>query len=204
MSTESEAERARQRQALRRELRAGRRALTAQARRSAARRVAAHAQHRIHLHPGQRVALYAPLADELDIAPLAALARRHGARLYLPRITDRRACRMRFVEASGRMRPNRLGILEPAVVRALGARWLDVVFVPLVGFDARGMRLGMGAGYYDRALAFRRLRRHWRKPQLIGVGYALQRTRELEAAPHDVHLDAVITEEGVLECATGC
>jgi len=158
----------------------------------------------LHLHPGLRVAVYSPLSHELDTTPLLALLRRRGARVYLPRITDRHRCRMRFLEATGRMRPNRLGILEPGSARPAGARWLEVVFVPLVGFDASGVRLGMGAGYYDRAFAYRRVRRAWHKPRLIGIGYALQRVPQLAAAPHDVRLDAIVTEEGVLECATGC
>ncbi len=78
----------------------------------------------------------------------------------------------------------------------IGARWLDLVFLPLVGFDARGMRLGMGGGYYDRAFAFRRVRRVWKKPLLIGFAYDLQRVPHLESAPHDVLLDAVVTEKG--------
>jgi len=204
MTAETEPDHARARAALRRELRARRRAIAPGERARAAERVAANARELLHLHPGQRIALYSPLPHELDITPLLALVRRHGARVYLPRISDRRRCRMRFVEATGPMRPNRLGILEPAAVGPIGARWLDMVFVPLVGFDARGMRLGMGAGYYDRAFAYRRLRRVWHKPRLIGIGYALQRVPRLAEAPHDVRLDAIVTEEGVLECATGC
>lgn len=195
---------ARARKALRAELRRRRRALPPETRARAAERIAEHVQRRYAMHPGQHVALYSPLPEEVAVAPIAALARRHGCHLYVPRLTDRRRCRMRFVELGGTLRRNRLGILEPTGTRARPARWLDLVFVPLVGFDTSGMRLGMGAGYYDRAFAYLRLRRFWRKPHLIGVAYALQRVDAIACAAHDVRLDAIVTEEGVVECPTGC
>ncbi len=102
------------------------------------------------------------------------------------------------------MRESSLGILEPGSAPSIPARQLDLVFVPLVGFDAAGMRLGMGGGYYDRAFDFLRRRLRWRHPKLIGVGFAIQRVAALARASHDLHLDAVVTEEGVLECRTGC
>lgn len=185
-------------------LRARRRAVSPAQRAEAARRVALHAQRAVFLHPGQRIALYSPIRNELDVAPLRAAALRRGCEVYVPCLTDYRARRMRFVLARGPMRPNRLGILEPDAQRAIGTRWLDVVFVPLLGFDAAGMRLGMGAGYYDRALAFRRLRQYWRGPRLIGLAYAFQQLGRIESAAHDVPLDAVVTDAGVLECVTGC
>ena len=49
----------------------------------------------------------------------------------------------------------------------------DVVFLPLVGFDSRGVRLGTGGGFYDRAFAFRRWRSVWHTPRLIGLAYSL-------------------------------
>jgi len=191
------------RKALRTELRARRRALPAEARRRAERRITQHVRRHLRFHPGQRVALYAPLPEELDIAALAQLARRQGAILYLPRIVDRRRKRMIFVAARGPMRRNRLGILEPGGGASIPSRWLDRVFVPLVGFDAAGMRLGMGAGYYDRAFAFLNLRAAWRRPKLIGVAFAAQRVAAIAGAPHDVHLDCIVTEEGLLSCRTG-
>jgi len=192
------------RRALRRELRTKRRAIPPGVRAAAAERVAALVRHHFPVHPGQRIGLYCPLRDELDIAPLARIVARHGGRIFVPRLTDRRRCRMRFMEATGPMRPNHLGILEPSGARWVSARSLDLVFVPLVGFDATGMRLGMGAGYYDRAFAYLRLRAAWRRPKLIGVAFALQRVPRLTRARHDVPLDAVITEEGVIRCRTGC
>lgn len=191
------------RRALRSELRAKRRAIPPGVRAAAERRVARNVLRRFALRPGQRVALYAPLREELDVAALARLLRRHGTRVYLPRIVDRRRKRMRFVAAHGPMRPNRLGILEPSAAQTIDARGLDLVFVPLVGFDAAGMRLGMGAGYYDRAFSFLRLRRCWRHPKLIGIAFALQRAPSLSRASHDVLLDAVVTEQGVHEFFQG-
>ena len=201
--TNDASKRARARKLLRAELRARRRALTREQREAAARRVALQVQRHFSLHPGQRIALYSPLPEELDVAPLAALVRRHGGRIFVPRLSDRRRRRMQFVAASGPMRPNPLGILEPAGTQVAAIGSLDLVFLPLVGFDASGMRLGMGAGYYDRAFAFRRLRSVWQRPRLVGIGFAAQRVAAIEAAAHDVRLDAIVTEEGIIRCHTG-
>ena len=188
-----------ERKALRKELRARRRGIPAPMRAAAERRVALNVQRRFPLRPGQRVALYAPLSEELDVAPLIELVRRHGGIIYLPRLVDRRKRRMQFAAAIGPMTTNRLGILEPSDAEWIGVRQLDLVFLPLVGCDAEGMRLGMGAGYYDRAFSFLRFRRTWRRPKLIGLAFAVQRVPSLHRAPHDVLLDAVVTEEGVQE-----
>jgi 5-formyltetrahydrofolate cyclo-ligase len=183
-------------------LRAQRRAVPAAQRAHAAALAAHHADHAFHLRHGQRIALYASLPEELDTAPLIELARRRGCRLYLPRI-ERRTGRMRFVSMGRQQSFNHLGIAEPIGGEVLGARWLDLVFLPLVGFDARGMRLGMGGGYYDRTFAFRRTRRVWKRPLLVGFAYDLQRVPHLESAPHDVLLDAIVTEKGATRCLTG-
>lgn len=189
---------------LRAQLRAQRRALTPAERARASVLVARNINRYLDLHAGARVGLYCALGDELDSEPLFALARRRGWRIYVPRIERARLSRkMRFVAAGGREQRNRLGILEPQVARAIGARWLDVVLVPLVGFDVHGMRLGMGGGFYDRAFAYRRWRRAWRGPRLVGIAYAFQQVAPILAAQHDVHLDAVVTEKGIVRCVTG-
>jgi 5-formyltetrahydrofolate cyclo-ligase len=192
------------RRSLRAELNARRRAVSAAGRGAAAERAALHADRALRLAAAQRIAVYAALAVELDSAPLIALALRRGCRIFLPRIDGRRRSRgMRFVELGGTLRENRLGIGEPAGFATIGARWLDLVFLPLVGFDRRGLRLGTGGGFYDRAFAFRQLRRVWHKPLLVGFGYAFQQVERLEAAPHDVLMDAVVTDEGFMRCTTG-
>jgi 5-formyltetrahydrofolate cyclo-ligase len=99
------------------------------------------------------------------------------------------------------LRRNAFGIEEPAGHARVALLTLDAVLVPLVAFDARGHRLGMGAGFYDRALR-RRLdgRQTFRRPRLIGVAYAIQQAAAIERAPWDVALDLVVTERGVIRC----
>lgn len=189
---------------MRASLAAQRRALTPAARAAAAHQVARNVDRALHLKSHWRIAVYASLPQELDTTPLIELARRRGCRIYLPRIDrQRRARGMRFIEMQGALRCNRLGIDEPEGSEFLGARWLDLVFLPLVGFDAQGLRLGTGGGFYDRAFAFRRFRRAWHAPRLVGLGYAFQQLERITPAAHDVLMDAVITDKGIIQCATG-
>ena len=192
------------RKAMRVALRARRRAVCAAERISSAQLLARNVDSWLHLRPSWRIALYAALPEELDATPLIELARARGCRLYLPRI-DRHSLgrKMHFVQMNDRHRTNRLGIAEPQGSQIIGARWLDVVFLPLVGFDSRGVRLGTGGGYYDRAFAFRRWRTVWHTPLLVGLAYSFQQVEQIIPAAHDVLLDAVVTEKGVVRCATG-
>ena len=88
---------------------------------------------------------------------------------------------------------------EPWSTEFFPARFLDTIFVPSVGLDRRGAGLGHGAGFYDRALAFRRLRRHWRGPRLVGLAYSFQVVRDIPMAPTDVFMDVLATDKGIYE-----
>ena len=66
--------------------------------------------------------------------------------------------------------------------------------MPLSAFDGQGHRIGYGAGHYDRAID--RLRAKGRSPRLIGVAFDCQEVASVPAEPHDVALDAVLTESG--------
>jgi 5-formyltetrahydrofolate cyclo-ligase len=104
--------------------------------------------------------------------------------------------RLRFAEMhrGGTLVPNRFGIPEPDVEPSvlLDPADLAVIVLPLVAFDARCNRVGMGGGWYDRSLAS--LHESTRRPLLVGVGYELQRVDMLSPAPWDIPLDAVCTE----------
>lgn len=181
----------------RRALRAARRAISPAARREAARSAARALAATGWLRPGRRLSGYLPTAEEFDCQPLLDTARRHGVELFVPQIAARREPAMRFAPLSPPLRRNRYGLLEPASARTIAATWLNIVLLPLVGFDSNGGRLGMGAGFYDRALAFRRRRRGWRGPRLIGIGFDVQHVDSIPMRPWDVRLDGVLTERGL-------
>jgi 5-formyltetrahydrofolate cyclo-ligase len=154
---------------------------------------------------GRRIGVYLGVPGEVDLRPAFDDAWARGAHLYVPRIRNRRSGEMSFVplRPGAPMRRNGFGIDEPAGAGRVALLTLDAVLVPLVAFDLRGHRLGMGAGFYDRALR-RRLDRSqsFRRPRLLGVAYAIQQAAAIERAPWDVALDVVVTERGVVRCGS--
>jgi 5-formyltetrahydrofolate cyclo-ligase len=183
---------------LRKQLRAQRRSLRAadHGRRS---RLAAKALASLPMfRTGKRIAVYLPFDRETDTAALIRAARRRGVRLYVPVIVDRRHARIRFYPLGGATRRGVFGIAVPSsLTRPVSPRWLNLVVIPLVGVDTRGRRLGMGGGFYDRALEFRRRRRHWPGPHLAGLAFDCQRAAENFAEVWDVCLDSLSTEAGL-------
>ena len=147
---------------------------------------------------GKRIALYLPFDGETDTAALVAAARRRGGRVFVPVIVDRRRGRIRFYPLSGGTRRGTFGIAVPTrLCRPMSPRWLNLIVIPLVGVDGAGRRLGMGGGLYDRALEFRRHRRHWPGPRLVGLAFDCQRTGSGFAEAWDVRLDSLATESGL-------
>jgi 5-formyltetrahydrofolate cyclo-ligase len=136
-----------------------------------------------------------------EIDPAAALdeARRRGARVAYPRVTDDRHPRLCFhVADSADLRAGRFGIPEPPATSAevpLGD--IDLMLVPGVAFDGAGGRLGLGGGYYDEILAAVRASGA-RRPRCVGLGYDFQIVDACPAEPHDQPVDCVVTEARVL------
>jgi 5-formyltetrahydrofolate cyclo-ligase len=186
---------------LRQNLRARRRALSADEQCLAARRLAANLTGTRLFLTSRRVACYLPNDGEIDSALVIKHIRRMRKILYLPVLSRLSHDRLWFAEAGPKTKlaPNRFGIPEPVVKSRdlVRAQELDLILMPLVGFDDRGNRLGMGGGFYDRSLEFLRHRQHWRKPHLLGIAYDFQRVNGLTADPWDVPLQGVITDQAV-------
>ena len=182
------------RNALRREMRMRRRALPAFRRRIATRAILRHLQTLPAYRRAIHVALYWPADGEPDVRGLAEHARARGKKLYLPIVGQGGTMRFGLWLRASTLRHNRYGIPEPVGGRRrMTATRLDLVIMPLVAFDDRGHRLGMGGGYYDRAFAGRR-----RRPVLAGAAFSFQQAPSVPAQPWDVPLDIIVTERGRL------
>lgn len=142
----------------------------------------------------RRIGLYLAHGGEIDPAPLRRRAQRLGKRCFLPVLHPLGHNRLYFVawREGEPLARNRFGIPEPLLRQPIPAWSLDLILVPLVAFDAIGNRLGQGAGFYDRTLAFRRRGR--RHPRLIGLAHTFQQVPKLAAAPWDVPLDGIATD----------
>jgi 5-formyltetrahydrofolate cyclo-ligase len=180
---------------LRRRLREQRRALPLRAQRAAAERVALAISVRSEFLSADHVAVYLAADGELDPAPLIKLAWAAGKRVYLPVLQAGNCLRFAEYAPDEKLRRNTLGLLEPVIKRYRDADRLDLVLLPLVGFDRRGGRLGMGGGFYDRSFEFLRASGK-RRPRLVGLAHALQQVENLAVESWDVPMTAVATDRG--------
>ena len=141
---------------------------------------------------GKVAALYHGLGSEVSPRLLAEQMRQAGWTLALPAVEDAKAARMVFRawdpeqplvhDAIGlRAPPPQQPALEP-----------DLVITPLLAFQADGVRLGQGGGFYDRALAALRTKR---RVFVLGLAYSGQQAENLPHEPHDQRLDAILTEK---------
>lgn len=144
--------------------------------------------------PGAVVAGYMPIRGEIDPHPLMLAMATQGALLALPTIAaDQQPLIFRAWRDGDPLKRGALGIREPLPEAAIAVP--DIVLVPLAAFDRRGHRIGYGAGHYDRALAKLRLEK---SIVAIGLAFATQEIECVPNEPHDVPLDFVLTESGVI------
>jgi 5-formyltetrahydrofolate cyclo-ligase len=147
----------------------------------------------IDIDPGMVVSGFFPIRSEADVRPLMARLKARGARLCLPVVMDKETIVFRDLVAGADLVDTGFGTRGPGP----GAEVLDpdLLLVPLSAFDAKGNRIGYGAGHYDRAIA--RLREKGRHPRLIGIAFDCQEVAEVPDEAHDVRLEAVLTESGL-------
>lgn len=146
----------------------------------------------ITFEPGTIISGFLPIRSEADLRPLMARLKARGARLCLPVILDRQTIVFRELITGQDLVDTGFGTRGPGPEAPV----VDpaVLLVPLSAFDADGHRIGYGAGHYDRAIA--RLREKGLVPRLIGIAFDCQEVAHVPFEPHDVGLDAILTESG--------
>lgn len=184
--------------ALRRELRRARAQMGHQGRLAAGQTI--NRLLKRYIKRGRKIGVYWPMGKELRLDGFVRAAQKRGAKLYLPYI-EPRSRRMWFTPypESGMERERIRGRARLNVPQFAGRKirvhGLSVLFVPLVGIDREGYRLGQAGGYYDATLSAMKYRL---QAKTVGVGFACQLVGTLPREVHDLPLDGFVSEAGIL------
>jgi len=144
----------------------------------------------------RHVGMYLDDFGEVPTQAMIQLCFRHGKTVYLPQVRrfDQRLLFVRISRQqyqSRRFARHRLGMLEPRQARGQSVKTLQLLIMPLLGFDGTGTRLGMGGGYYDRTLAQASVQCPAR-PFRVGLAYDFQQVERLQRQVWDQPLDAAL------------
>ena len=180
---------------LREKIFAQREAVSEKLRRQAARDVCEQFMGHIPLRPSNDIiAGYWPIKGELDVTLLLeTLSDNHQLALPVIQEKDKPLAFRSYTWDDALITHTHYPTKEPLPSAALVTPTL--LIIPLVAFDKKGYRLGMGGGFYDRTLAALRARDS--ELLAVGVGYSFQQVAALPHEPHDMTLDCVVTEKGV-------
>ena len=146
---------------------------------------------------GVPLAGYMPIRTEINPIPAMAEAAAHGP-VGVP-VIQAAGQPLKFSrwEPEGELKDGPFGAKVPVVDDYFEP---EILIVPLVGFDARGGRLGYGGGFYDRTLE---LLRSKRATLAIGFAFDAQEAEDLPLEPTDQPLDLMVTETGIREFTRG-
>jgi 5-formyltetrahydrofolate cyclo-ligase len=148
----------------------------------------------------QTIAAFWPFDGEPDLSPTLKLLEREGLQLALPVIGEAPARPSMFFRqwtTTTALEQNFYGIPEPVGTAELLLADIDLMLLPLVAWDDSGGRLGMGAGFYDRALQPFSLSN---APIRMGVAYQLQKLPLVPAEAWDIRLHMILSESGWCVC----
>lgn len=146
----------------------------------------------------RHIAAYWPADGEISPLPLMDACMRKGKTVYLPRVLGSGQLVFRIFSGHRALKANRYGIPEPVSRFCHSAKKPDIVLMPLVAFDKKGNRLGMGGGYYDKTFAFKRQSLWRKKPLLIGLAHDFQEVAGLHRDDWDIPLSAIVTNTRVI------
>jgi 5-formyltetrahydrofolate cyclo-ligase len=184
-------------QYIRQSIRAARRGLSEAERLARSRRVWEHVAALACYQQARVVLGYMAFDHEVLTDGLMQWAMASGKQLVLPMVLGNRQDMALYVieDLERDMAPGYAGILEPRPqrTRAVAPETLELALIPGVAFDLRGGRLGFGAGYYDRLLS-----RLPRAIPMVGLAFDFQVIPRLPLQPHDMLLDAIVTESRVI------
>ena len=138
-----------------------------------------------------KVAVFLPWRGEPDLMSTWRAWHARGIALALPVVVARDApLLMQAWQPGAPLIRDAMGLSVPSQAKTLDC---DTWLIPCVGVDPTGARLGAGKGFYDRTIAITPT--PW--PRLVGVCFDHARQTQSFAEPHDMRLDACVTESGI-------
>ncbi|AWX14937.1 5-formyltetrahydrofolate cyclo-ligase [Mergibacter septicus] len=181
-----------QRQQLRQTLRQKRAKLSLNQQQQASQNISQQALKLIQQRQAKHIALYLPFDHEIDTTPLIHALWQQKQEVYLPVLHPFSPGYLLFINyrPNTAMVKNKFGIFQPKldVRQILPLNQLDIIFTPLVGFDSKHNRLGMGGGFYDRTL------QNWQQTSIypVGLAYACQQVKKIPTQAWDIGLAKVL------------
>jgi 5-formyltetrahydrofolate cyclo-ligase len=179
------------RQQLRKLLRQQRKSLSTYQQKQAARQLTSTFRQLTAFRKAKKIGFYQATDGEINPNLLMQLTWFYHKQCYLPVLRRFPNHELGFIKVSHRSRlhRHRFGFKEPKTGQRLFIHQLDMVCLPLVGFDKQGQRLGMGGGFYDRSLA----RLPKKQVYKLGLAHDCQQVAQLINESWDIALDAIIT-----------
>ena len=139
------------------------------------------------------VGFYWPHRGEYDPRPAMEIILERGATIALPEV-ENKLLRFRKWWKEAPMETGAYNIPVPDNTELVV---VNVIIVPMLGFDEQGYRLGYGGGYYDRTLSSINPR-----PLVIGAAFEILRLEDIHHRPHDIPADFIVTEAGIYQVTT--
>jgi 5-formyltetrahydrofolate cyclo-ligase len=150
----------------------------------------------------RRIAGYWAVRGEVPLNLVYARTRSREQTYHLPVLTEKKSLVFAPWENGDAVAVNRYGISEPSVASNVETDSLELVLVPLLGFDRSGNRLGSGAGYYDRTFSFLKANARPAQPVLVGIGYHFQEIAPMTPRDWDVPMDFIATDRELIDCTS--
>ena len=186
---------------MRRELRIKRNKLTSIEQKKSADILARLIHNEQLLNNVKNIGIYLENDGEIGTSQLLKMALESNISCFLPvldSLTQNNLCFVRY-DNDTPLHKNKFGILEPSLneKKLIDPVKLDVIFLPVVGFDRSGSRLGMGGGYYDRALAFTKVSK-LDKPKLVGLAHSIQEIKSISRQVWDIPINFIATDKEII------
>jgi len=175
---------------LRKKLRIIRKSIDTPTRKKQGKKLLYQCQKHAIFRNAKHIAIFTPNDGEIETIDTINFLTHQGYYVYLPILVGEK---LKFAKMGKLFRKNRFGIDEPIFSPLVSAHKMDLILMPLVGFDTNKNRLGMGGGFYDKTLSFHTKLKNFRVPKLFGLAFDAQEVSRLSSQPWDVPVDGIVT-----------